>query len=90
MTKMMNYALNKMLFETCGEDPDIIENVKITEISDRRFHVQYKEKNPYEGIDFKVMITFEHHTDKIVHSITATYVICESVYGDPAVFDLEL
>ena len=41
MTKMMNYALNKMLYETCGEDPDIIENVKITEISDSKFHVQY-------------------------------------------------
>ena len=87
---MMNYALNKMLYETCGEDPDIIENVKITEISDCKFHVQYKEKDPYDGLDFKVMITFEDDPNTIVHRTTATYVICESVYGDPAVFDLAL
>ena len=36
------------------------------------------------------MITFEDDPNIIVHRTTATYVICESVYGDPAVFDLAL
>lgn len=94
MTNFMRYALTKMLYETCGEDPDLINNVKITEFEqteeNRRFHVQYKENDPYEGLDFKVQITFEENPNVIKHRYTATYVICESVWGDPAVFDIEL
>lgn len=90
MTKFMNYVLNKMLFETCGEDPDVIENVKITELSDYYYHIQYDEKNPYNGIDFKVEVQLEEDQDTIQHRYIAHFYIEQSVYGDNGAFEIEL
>ena len=75
-------AINKMLWETCGEDRDLLENASVTEISPNTYHISYKPDDPYDGVDFKVSIAIENN---ICH-----YSVFDSVYGDDGEFTIEL
>lgn len=90
MTKFMNYTLNKMLFETCGEVPDVIENAKITEIAPNHFHITYKPSDPWNGIDLKVLIEIIEDDPYRQHRYIAHYSISDSVYGEDGDFTIEL
>lgn len=84
--KLVEYALYKMIFETCGEDPETLENAKVTEIAKNTYHVQYKEKDPYDGMDFKVKL----HLDRLQGKPICYYDITDSVWGDNGTFKLDL
>ena len=80
MLKETREAINQMLFETCGEDQELVENAKIVELAENNFHVTYKETDQFDGLDFKFIITPVRDT---YH-----FNIYESVYGDIGEFDL--
>ena len=80
MSKEIRDAINQMLFETCGEDPELVENAKIVEIAENNFHVTYKEYDQWDGLDFKFTVTPVRDT---YH-----FNVYESVYGDTGEFDL--
>ena len=82
------YALYKMIYECCGEDQDTLENVEITEISPDKYHVAYKEDNPFEGVSLDVAINIEEILP--THKNVAHYAITNSVYGDNGEFDIQL
>ncbi len=85
----MNYAIKKMLFETCGEDPEMIANAKVTKIAPNTYHIQYSntEFDPYNEIDLKVQVTelpYNGYQDD-----RYAYNIFESVYGETGKFVLD-
>lgn len=80
MSKEIRDAINQMLFETCGEDPELVENAKIVEIAENNFHVTYKEYDQWDGLDFKFTVAPVRDT---YH-----FNVYESVYGDTGEFDL--
>lgn len=81
-------AIDLMLFSTCGEDPEILEYAKITEISPNTYHITYKEDNQFEGIDLKVKIAWK--TDLIGSSSYFEYTVFDSVYADDGEFTLRI
>lgn len=89
--KLREYALYKMIFETCGEEPEMLENIHISEISPSVYHLQYKEKDPYEGVDLKVKVKLLRKKDrKGIYFDYAEYTVFDSVYGDDGTFNLSL
>lgn len=83
--KYTNKVLEKLLFETCGEDNELVENALVEEVGPSKYHITYKKENPYEGLDFVAQITEIPYDDKLIHHINIT----ESVYGDNGDFILE-
>lgn len=96
MTKFTQYILNKMLYETCGEDPDVIENAKIVELAENDFHITYKEDDPFDGVDFKVHIEVTREIRECEripypdYRDVVTFTVSESVYGDDGAFEIVL
>jgi hypothetical protein len=86
--KLEMYALYKMIYECCGEDQDVLENAKITEIGPNAYHVEHKITNQFEGVALDVAINITE--DPMSHTRTAHYAITNSVYGDDGEFDIEL
>ena len=86
------YALYRMIYECCGEDPEVLENAKITEIAPNTYHVEHNISNPYYGVAFDVAITIRDNMPRTMcqHSRIAHYAITNSVYGDNGEFDIEL
>lgn len=80
MSKEIREAINQMLFETCGEDPELVENAQIVELAENDFHVTYKEDDPFDGLDFKFTVSPVNDT---FH-----FNVYESVYADTGEFDL--
>ena len=80
MSNEIREAINQMLFETCGEDPELVANAEIEELAENNFHVTYKKYDPWDGLDFK--FTVEPIQD------TYHFNIYESVYADTGEFDL--
>ena len=83
---LKTYALYKMIWETCGEDKETLENVTVIELLPNVFHVGYKTYDPYEGMDFKVKISFKTANGKTV----CHYDIWDSKFGDNGDFDIIL
>lgn len=83
--KLLYLPLERVLFETCGEDMQIVEEATVRIIAPNVFHVQYKEDDPMEGIDFKILIVPEKHNGK------HTYLchVFDSVYADNGDFYLD-
>jgi len=81
------YALERMLFETCGEDQDIVENAKVIMIAPHEYWIQYSntEFDPYNEIDLKVKITTLPFNEKKLYH----FHIYDSVYGDDGDFFLD-
>lgn len=92
MNRTMQLAIYRMLYETCGEDQDLLNNAKITPIdnSDCKFHIQYKENDPMDGLDLKVMIKFYRDLVDDRYRDIAIYTIVDSVYADDGSFELVL
>lgn len=89
--KLEMYALYKMIYECCGEDRDTLENAEITETSPNKYHVAYKEDNPFKGVSFDVAITIKENEHLICqYTKKAHYVVTNSVYGDDGELELEL
>lgn len=89
------YAIYKMIWETCGEDPDVLENAKIVKIADdgtygNHYHITYKEKDQFEGIDLKVRVHILPREKYSSHKIVCQYEVYSSVYGDDGAFEIEL
>ena len=101
MSRLTALALYRMLYETCGEDPEMLNKAKVMPIfdsevwdSDCVYHITYKEKDPFDGIDLKVRISFIRE-EREVEGITryrdiAVYTITDSVYGDDGTFEIVL
>jgi len=90
--KLEMYALYRMIYECCGEDQDVLENAEISKIAPNKYHIAYKENNPYEGISFDVEISIipNPSPEVLQHMSIAHYSITNSVYGDDGEFDIEL
>ena len=79
------YALERMLFETCGEDQELVENARVVEIDTDTYWITYKELNPYDGVNFKVKITrLPYNSENIYH-----FHVYDSIYADDGDFFLD-
>ena len=83
-------GLAVMIYSTCGEDEDTLENTKVTELAEGYYHVQYKENDPYDGMDFKVRVTLMPSSISENGHVTFKYTTSESVYGDDGEFTLSI
>lgn len=99
MSRLTALALYRMLFETCGEDPDVLNEAKITPIyvsdewdSECVYHITYKEDDPFEGINFKVKMKILPRQTKPPYKVVCQYFVYDSVYGDDSdeAFEIEL
>lgn len=79
------YALERMLFETCGESQDVVENARVVMINANEYWITYKENDPMDGLDFKVKITELPYNDKKIYH----FHIYDSVYADNGDFFLD-
>ena len=87
MDNFTMYAINKMLYETCGEDPNVVNEAKVTQISENAYHIQYRENDPYQGIDFKFRMNF---IETVAHRYIVEFDIYESIYADTGSFEIKL
>ena len=95
MSRMNALALYRMLYETCGEDPEMLNKAKIMPVGEEdTYHITYKADDPFDGIDLKVHISFSRE-EREVNGFTryrdiAHYDIYESVYGDDGSIEIIL
>lgn len=81
-------ALSMMLFSTCGEDEELMENAEIEEIAPDTYHVEYMIADPFKGVGLTVHINREmyaHGQCSVFH-----YNVLSSAYGDTGEFTLEI
>lgn len=96
MSRLTALALYRMLFETCGEDPELLNKAKIIPIGEKEnnYHITYKEDDPFDGIDLKVEISFIREEREVEGFLRyrdiAVYTITDSVYGDDGTFEIVL
>ena len=79
------HALERMLFETCGEDRELVENAKVVEIDTDTYWITYNELNAIDGLNFKVKITELPYNDKTIYH----FHVFDSMYADNGDFFLD-
>ena len=86
---MNRIAVNEMLYKTCGEDLELLMYANVEEVSPNKFHITYREDDPYEGIDLMLEIDQVYVDNYKDPSVSVHYIVTESKYEENGDFTLE-
>jgi len=88
VSEVHKVALSMLLFSTCGEDEETLKETTVEQIADGIFHITYALDNPFEAMDFFVVIDRVRDSTGVTSHFHCT--VFRSVYGDNGEFDIAI